>query len=141
MTGARRPRRAAPFHEATYRFTGDGSSIALPVFAGLDQRQGFCNSYPTFDDENNLSMAVFLKCHGIGVLFTGDLEKAGFAALIKHNAAFRQALRETHVYIASHHGRANGCSEEILPYLTNVFYVVISDKGYKYDTQRTMPFY
>jgi hypothetical protein len=74
-------------------------------------------------------------------MFTGDLEKAGFAALIKNNAAFRQALSETHVYVAAHHGRENGCSEELLPYLTNVYYAVISDKGYMYDTQRTIPFY
>jgi len=31
--------------------------------------------------------------------------------------------------------------EEIVAYLKNVFYVVISDKGYEYDTQKTLPFY
>jgi hypothetical protein len=31
--------------------------------------------YPRFDDENNLSMALLLKCHGVGVMFPGDLEK------------------------------------------------------------------
>jgi beta-lactamase superfamily II metal-dependent hydrolase len=110
-----------------------------PVFQGLT-RQVFYSSYPRFDDENNLSMAVFLKCHGIGVMFPGDLEKAGFVELLK-NDAFKQALRETSVYIASHHGRENGCCEEIVPYLVNVYYVVISDKGYLYDTQKTVPFY
>jgi hypothetical protein len=28
-----------------------------------------------------------------------------------------------------------------LPFLKNVNYVVISDKGYMHDTQKTMPFY
>lgn len=57
------------------------------------------------------------------------------------NESFKQALFETNVYVAAHHGRENGCSEDILPYLTNVYYVVISDKGYMYDTQQTLPFY
>jgi hypothetical protein len=28
-----------------------------------------------------------------------------------------------------------------VPFLRNVNFVVISDKGYQYDTQRTLPFY
>ncbi len=113
--------------------------MAESVFQGVT-RQVFYSSYPRFDDENNLSMGVFLRCHGTGVMFTGDLEKVGFLELLK-NDAFKQALRETNVYIASHHGRENGCCEEIVAYLGNVYYVVISDKGYQYDTQATIPFY
>jgi beta-lactamase superfamily II metal-dependent hydrolase len=123
-------------------FTGPapGSPVMLePVFQGAT-RQVFYSSYPRFDDENNLSMVLFLKCHGIGVMFPGDLEKEGFLELLKLDA-FKQALRDTNVYVASHHGRENGCCEETVPYLQNVFYVVISDKGYEYDTQKTIPFY
>jgi beta-lactamase superfamily II metal-dependent hydrolase len=123
-------------------YTSPANTLSpLPVFAGLDERNEFFNSYPLFDDENNLSMAIFLKCHGIGVMFTGDLEKAGFTALLESNGSFRQALRETHVYVASHHGRESGCSDDILPHLSNAYYAVISDKGYLYDTQKTLPFY
>jgi beta-lactamase superfamily II metal-dependent hydrolase len=115
------------------------SGMLEPVFQGAT-RQVFYGNYPQFDDENNLSMVLFLKCHGIGVMFTGDLEKQGFLELLKLDT-FKQALRDTNVYVASHHGRDNGCCEEIVPYLANVFYVVISDKGYQYDTQKTIPFY
>ena len=73
-------------------------------------------------------------------MFTGDLECPGFFALLKYDA-FKQALRETNVYIASHHGRESGCSDEVAEYLTNVYYVVISDQGYQFNTQKTMPFY
>jgi beta-lactamase superfamily II metal-dependent hydrolase len=59
-------------------FTGDGTGTAQPVFQGLNERNVFYNNYPVFDDENNLSMALYLRCHGIGVMFTGDLEIAGF---------------------------------------------------------------
>jgi len=121
-------------------FIGDGASSSQPVFAGLEMRTPFYNDYPIFDDENNLSMVLFLKCHGRGVLFTGDLECAGFLELLK-DPAFREALRQTNVYIAPHHGRDSGCSEEVVQYLENVYYVVISDQGYQYDTQRTIPFY
>lgn len=127
------------FDEIENTFIGDGTSPA-PDFKGLVTRQSFCNFYPTFDDENNLSMAVFLKCHNIGVMFTGDLEKAGFSILLK-DEEFRKALGETSVYIAPHHGRESGCSEEVAALLTNVYYVVISDKGYAHETQKTIPFY
>jgi beta-lactamase superfamily II metal-dependent hydrolase len=118
-------------------FTGDGSS-RQPVFQGLHHRLAF--SYPTFDDENNLSMAIFLSCHGVGVMFTGDLEKPGFAELLK-DELFGCALQSTNVYIASHHGRENGCSKDVAKLLTNVYYVVISDKGYEHETQDTLSFY
>lgn len=126
-------------HAIDHVFTGDGSS-PKPTFNGLDERTVFCNSYPTFEDENNLSMAIFLKCRGVGVMFTGDLEKAGLIELLKRDD-FRRALRETNVYVAPHHGREGGCCEEVSTHLTNVFYVVISDKGYMHETQDTLPFY
>jgi beta-lactamase superfamily II metal-dependent hydrolase len=120
-------------------FTGEGTSSPEPVFNGVE-RQIFYNNYPKFDDENNLSLVLFLKCHGIGVMFPGDLEKSGFIELLKYDY-FKQALRETNVYFASHHGRENGCCEEIVQYLQNAYYVVISDKGYAHETQETVPFY
>jgi beta-lactamase superfamily II metal-dependent hydrolase len=126
-------------HAIDHVFTGSGSTPE-PTFQGLTQRKVFYNNYPTFDDENNLSMALFLECHGIGVMFTGDLEKAGFAELLK-SQDFRDGLRATNVYVASHHGRESGCSDEVAALLTNVYYVVISDKGYMHDTQETLPFY
>ena len=129
------------FKEIDNTYTGGNSSPTTgPVFAGLTERTCFYNSYPAFDDENNLSMAIFLKCHNTGVMFTGDLERAGFAELLK-NDAFKQALRETNLYVASHHGREGGCSDEVAALLTNVYYVVISDKGYAHETQKTIPFY
>jgi beta-lactamase superfamily II metal-dependent hydrolase len=123
-------------------FTGAGPSAASPSpqFQGLLQRTCFYNNYPKFDDENNLSMAVFLRCHNVGIMFTGDLEKAGFAELLK-DQGFRNALSSTNVYVASHHGRESGCSAEVAALLSNVYYVVISDKGYAHDTQETLPFY
>lgn len=123
-----------------------GSSPSLfpspdPNFNGVTERMGYHNSFPVFDDENNLSLVVFMKCHGVGVMFTGDLESDGFNRLIADNAGFRRALGETRIFVAPHHGREGGCCEAALPFLSNVNFVVISDKGYMHDTQETMPFY
>ncbi|HSS50926.1 MAG TPA: hypothetical protein VLX28_18450 [Thermoanaerobaculia bacterium] len=119
-------------------FTGDGGIDPLPNFSGLEW-QAFWNEPSTFDDENNLSMVVHLKCHGVGVMLPGDLEREGWLELLKRYA-FQQALRDTSVLVASHHGRESGCCREIFNYC-HPFYVVISDRGYLYDTQRTIPFY
>lgn len=129
--------------EIQSNFSGPPTPITSPgpAFNGLTERISYYNSFPLFDDENNLSMAVFLKCHGIGVMFTGDLENDGFTRLIVANTDFRRALSETRIFVAPHHGREGGCCEEALPFLSNVNYVVISDKGYMHDTQETIPFY
>lgn len=109
-----------------------------PVFPGVELRV-FWNPYPLFEDENNLSMVLFLKCYGKGVLFPGDLERDGWLALLDRDD-FRQALIETRVLVASHHGREDGYCKQIFDYC-RPYYIVISDKGYQYDTQRTVPIY
>ena len=120
-------------------YTG-GTDATPPIFFGVE-RQVFCNNYPEFDDENNLSMVVHLRIAGINFLFPGDLESAGWEALLKQ-PAFQRAVSGTHVLIASHHGRENGiCTEVFDTYGCKPFYVVISDKGYMYDTQQTVPYY
>ena len=96
-------------HAIDYVFTGPGAPIVQePLFQGVT-RQVFYSSYPLFEDVNNLSMVLFLKCHGIGIMFPGDLEQAGFTELLKIEA-FKQALSENNIYVASHHGRENICS-------------------------------
>ncbi len=120
-------------------FTGGVGVSAQPTFLGL-KCSTFHNAYPSFDDENNLSMLFFLECHGTGVLFTGDLETAGWIELLK-DPLFRATLPRVNVLAAPHHGRENGCCEEAMKLCTNLFYVVISDKGYQYETQLTNPFY
>lgn len=124
-------------------FTGDGTA-PQPTFAGLE-RQWFRNAYPTFTDENNLSLAYFLSCHGKGVLFTGDLEPAGWTELLK-SADFKSVCGKTNVLVAPHHGRIDERDrpffrDTLKPLFPNVFFVVISDKGYMYDTQQTIPIY
>lgn len=124
-------------------FIGDGA-IPFPPFRGLQRRTFFCQ-FPVFTDENDLSLVNFLLCNGIGVMFPGDLERAGWERL-SQDTDFRAAMAATNVLIAPHHGRIaevnRGFYRDFFDrYFPNVYYVVISDKGYMHDTQETIPVY
>lgn len=103
----------------------------------------FYNSYGSgvwqFKDTNNLSFAVFIKYNSFKMLFPGDLEKAGWTALLQR-ADFRAELAGTDVLMASHHGRESGYCEEIFRYFTPSC-VVISDKSVVHATQQMVPDY
>jgi beta-lactamase superfamily II metal-dependent hydrolase len=92
-----------------------------------------------FEDENNLSMIVHLDCQGVGIMFTGDMETAGFGPLLK-DPDFVDRLRRTSVFIAPHHGRISGCCDIVASHCLPQ-YVVISDKAHMYETQQTHDHY
>jgi beta-lactamase superfamily II metal-dependent hydrolase len=93
----------------------------------------FSNSYPDFTDMNNLSVVTFLEYEGCGIVIPGDLERAGWEALLKL-PSFCQCLRETNFFIASHHGRNEGYCEEVFDYC-DPFIVLLSDKNIVHETQ------
>lgn len=99
----------------------------------------FSNSPDQFDDENNLSLVVFLEYQGWKFVFPGDMESEGWEELLKQ-ADFRKELKTVDIFFASHHGRENGCSEEVFEYC-NPFWVVISDKAKGHQTQETTDWY
>jgi beta-lactamase superfamily II metal-dependent hydrolase len=96
----------------------------------------FWNEYPTFTDTNELSLVAFIKYNGFKILFPGDLEKAGWLALLKRPDS-RAELYETNILVASHHGRESGYCEDVFNYFTPDV-VVISDKPIVHETQRGM---
>jgi beta-lactamase superfamily II metal-dependent hydrolase len=123
------------------QFTVSPAERAMPVFPGVIWNV-FNNPYPTFDDENNLSMAVSLTINGLRFLFPGDLEKAGWLQLLINNPAFFEAVKNTDVLVASHHGRQNGICESIFDTVgCKPKIIVISDDYHQYDTQRTLHYY
>lgn len=105
--------------------------------------KAFYNSYGSgygqFKDTNNLSFATFVKYANFKMLFPGDLEKAGWTALLQR-AEFRAELAGTDVLMASHHGRESGYCEDIFNYFTPSC-VVISDKPIVHKTQQMVPDY
>lgn len=101
-----------------------------------------CNNYPVFDDENNLSMAVYLNINGVTFLFPGDLERAGWTTLLANDIPLRRAVVNLDVLVASHHGRENGIYPALFDaYRCNPKIVVISDDYMQYDTQQTTSYY
>ncbi len=106
---------------------------------GQLSRSMFFNPAGSFNDENNLSAVIVLEIYSQKVIFTGDMERAGFDAIM-NQAGFREAIQNADVLIAPHHGREcsvhHGFLDAVRP-----FWTVISDKGYMYDTQLTVPTY
>lgn len=101
-----------------------------------------CNRYPVFEDENNLSLVLFLTIQGTTFMFPGDMERAGFLNLLKHRPDFRNLLPRVHVLEASHHGRRSGICEEIFDeHGCRPDLVIISDDYKQYDTQETTQYY
>lgn len=112
-----------------------------PQFLGVEYSSHF-NIYPSFDDENNLSLVLRLTVRGTTFLFPGDIETAGWAALLAGDAGLRSVVPNVKILVASHHGRANG----IYPSLFDAYgckpqIVVISDDYKQYSTQETTNYY
>ncbi|GAB2903963.1 hypothetical protein GCM10027202_36290 [Microvirgula curvata] len=122
-------------------FPPGGSPNPSPTFPGVSLEY-FYNDYPIFDDENNLSLVVYLTVYGTSFLFPGDMECNGFEHLLATNARFRQIVPNINVLVASHHGRENGiCKEMFDTYGCRPQLVVISDDYKQYSTQETTKYY
>jgi len=117
---------------------GAAAPLRLP---GIGYRL-YRNAYPSFEDQNNLSLVMGLTFGGCNFLFAGDLESAGWDRLLRTNPAFRTEVAATHVLIAAHHGRENGiCAELFDVYGCRPQIVVVSDDYHQYDTQQTVAYY
>jgi beta-lactamase superfamily II metal-dependent hydrolase len=104
----------------------------------------FCNQpgIPPFgfDDENNLSLCVFISCGVHRIVFPGDMEKAGWKVLLA-NPWLVQHLKGVTLFVASHHGRENGYCDEVLNLCTSIQAVIISDKKKGHQSQETVDRY
>lgn len=122
------------------RYTGP----ALPSVVDDIAITAFCNQpgIPPFgfDDENNLSLCAFVSCGVHRIIFPGDMEKAGWKALLA-NPWFVQQLKGVTLFVASHHGRENGYCEEVLDLCPSIQTVIISDKWKGYQSQETVDRY
>lgn len=138
-------RAGGPLSPDAERYIAACSSFNQPVqqpfntFMGGITVETFWNPYPQFTTTNDLSLVVFVEYAGIRILFPGDLERAGWRALLLHND-FRVALHRTELLVASHHGRENGFCREVFDVLKPAA-VIISDKPIEHETQRMVPDY
>jgi len=101
---------------------------------------GYWNGYGVdFTDTNNLSVATFVRWGTFTILFAGDMETAGWRALLR-NPSFVADLATVTVFVASHHGRANGRCEEVFKIIRPEI-VVFSDDRKQYESQETDAWY
>jgi hypothetical protein len=121
------------------RFMSINETHTAWVTEPFDQHMGgitvklFNNPYPSFVDTNNLSLVVFVRYGTFQIVFPGDLEADGWAALLK-DPGFRFELARTNAFVASHHGRENGYCPEVFD-VCHPDVVVMSDKKIVHDTQ------
>lgn len=138
-------RKSGPLTADAELYVASCSSPYVSVIDTFDNDMGgitaarYWNLYPTFTDTNNLSQAVFISFAGFKILFPGDLEKAGWRALLQRQD-FLTELSGTEVLVASHHGRESGFFQDVFDHFTPSA-VVISDKPIEHETQRTVPDY
>jgi beta-lactamase superfamily II metal-dependent hydrolase len=131
--------RSGPLTADAARYLQNISGMRDTVVEPFDQYMGgiksrlFWNCYPQFTTTNDLSLVVFIKFAGFQILFPGDLEEAGWLALLR-NPDFCAQLANTHILVASHHGRANGYCKKVFDYC-HPQAVVMSDKSIIHDTQ------
>lgn len=126
-----------------YNFLKNAEESTHINYDNTVQVKYFSNQYGFFEgcfnDTNNLSLVTFVTCYGFTILFPGDLEVAGWQALLK-NPAFCNALSTVNVLVASHHGRENGYCEDVFKYCSPNL-IIISDRGKIHSTQETTDLY
>ncbi len=93
----------------------------------------YYNDYPMFTDTNNLSLLTFLDVGHVSFVLGGDLERAGWLALLQ-NPHVRNLLGRVDVFVASHHGRESGYCPEVFDYCKPRL-IVMSDGPIQHDTQ------
>jgi beta-lactamase superfamily II metal-dependent hydrolase len=77
-------------------------------------------------DVNDLSLVSFIKDGDFTVCLPGDLNARGWRLHLQ-NKAFQYWLRETNLFVASHHGRISGYLDKVFEFLSPKL-IVISDK-------------
>lgn len=91
------------------------------------------------DTTNDLSVVVVVQYGPFKIVFTGDLEAAGWRNLLR-NQSFLADIATVAVLVASHHGRESGCCTELFDVVRPEI-VIISDDEHKYESQDTADWY
>ncbi len=124
---------------AILRRCGTGMAGRPPNLGGV-RAWVYWNRYGLdFTDTNNLSLAVFVRYGAFTILFSGDLETAGWLSLLGV-PGFVDDLATVRVFVTSHHGRESGCCDEVFRECRpSVF--VISDEEHQFGSQDTTDWY
>lgn len=76
---------------------------------------------------NNSSIIRYIKYKGVSILFTGDMESAGWEWLTSHNMEFVKLMEQgLDILIAPHHGHSSGFPSELFKLTGNVKVIILS---------------
>lgn len=118
----------------------NGLTLNQPINFGTVNIRLYRNRYGThFTDTNNLSLVTIVQYGAFKMLFPGDLESDGWQQLLR-DQQFRQDISGTSLFVTSHHGRENGCCEDLFQ-ICRPFAFIISDGEMQYDSQETNAWY
>jgi len=111
----------------------NGTAVNPPKFPNMEFSI-FYHDFPAFTDTNNLSVVTFIHYDGFSMVYTGDLESAGWK---KHldDRYFQNELSRVNVFVASHHGRESGYCKEVFNFCSPDI-IIISDKEIIHETQK-----
>lgn len=84
-------------------------------------------------DTNKLSQMVFVTFNGTCICIPGDLTSDAWDKHLK-NSKVQDKLRQTQIFIASHHGREDGFNENVFKYCKPEV-IILSDKDIVHKTQ------
>jgi len=125
--------KTTPWEREPYNPKNNGNVEMYTYFPKLD-----INS----SQKNNHSIILVIKYQGYTLLLSGDNEKASWKWLIDNNPDYRgtlflQAIKDTNVFLAPHHGRESGYSDELLSLLEENLKIVLISDGPKGPTSVT----
>ncbi|MCL4458142.1 MAG: hypothetical protein M1147_00195 [Nitrospirae bacterium] len=89
-----------------------------------------------YNDPNTASYVTTLNYNGFKMLFGGDLPENGWRSLFKNNK-FVNEIKDATVFKVPHHGRKDGCCEELFELISPML-CIISDKAIEKDNENTV---
>lgn len=96
--------------------------------------------WPYHADTNALSVVTEIKVSGVGIMIGGDMPASGWRLLLRY-PEFRTAVATTDILVASHHGREDGCCDDLFVTGWRPRVVIMSDERQGHGTQDTGQYY
>ena len=128
---------------AVYRWMLNPFKRVAPALdlGGVQVRCYFNPFIPLVSSEtNNLSLVLIIQLGYFKIVFSGDLEASGWRELLDRSPQFAADLAGTSIFVASHHGRADGRCAELFDFFTPEI-VVFSDAARQFESQDTDDWY
>ena len=123
--------------EIDAKYTGPVESADDPAIATNNGGASVATFSPLRSPKTNLnnhSIVTVIEHQGVKILSPGDNEPPSWDELLA-NIAFREAIKNTHVLVAPHHGRESGFHPGLFDHISPVL-TIISD-GRTVDTSAT----